>query len=199
MTKKTLGPEDARIILMKFTPRVQHLLAFALAAVGVAVTYYSKQIGLNGDLSIPAAFAAIGGTIWSLFQENVMQPDDATRNPGLLRSKLHFMPGSREMPNQAGAFERRFARLKMGMTYALSGLVVLFAIACNAVTPATVISDVDQICEIAATQLDPNAYVTFLCSVLDPSGNVVSKQMVNVPKADADKYGAKFGATKVSK
>lgn len=119
---------------LKFTPRWQHLVLFAIGSAMLVLQYATKALEGQAPITVAGFWTVYGTAIVALFQHNVMQPNDDTRNPGLLKTKSTAPP---PMPLSDSGEDTKLQRNHM-LTFAcfaaLIGVAVLALLGCGAPT-----------------------------------------------------------------
>lgn len=113
---------------LKFTPRWQHLVLFAIGSAMLVLQYATKALEGQAPITVAGFWTVYGTAIVALFQHNVMQPNDDTRNPGLLKTKSTAPP-----PMPSDSLQRGHALLTFACFTAL--IAIVFALlGCGAPT-----------------------------------------------------------------
>jgi hypothetical protein len=179
---------------LKLTPRLVHLVVFALAAAGLIVQYATGALQHGDPLTITAAWAATGSAIWALFLHNILQPDDSTRNPGLMKTKT-VPPPPLSDSGEDTVVKRTAAddAFEACVTYSFALLLIGCIVSCAAVKPIIngIINLADAECALDANQPSESLTEIFVCEVIDPAGKIIQLFTVKVAADEVSTFAEK--------
>ena len=166
---------------MKFKPDWKHIAAFALAVAALVAMYVSGALKSGDTITVASVWAALGAQIWTLFQKNILEPDDT---PGKPMSKFAMKNSDRPPPVPPIA--------KAYVAFALVGCVLAVALAVSSCTPAKMIIDLAEAeCKDLGGVAGEPAIEQFVCDVIDATGVVVQTFSVKVAASEAADFASK--------
>lgn len=168
---------------LKLTPRWYHVITLLIGTVVLIFQYTSKALEGAAPITVAGFWTMYGTAIIALFQHNILQPDDDTRNPGILKSKSISPP---PMPLSDSGEDTTMKRTFLPILVLVVACIYVACIPKAAVTAAIDLADAE--CTLDANQPSEPAVESVVCEVIDVGGKIIQLFTVKVQKDEASTF-----------
>lgn len=176
---------------MKLRPDWKHIAAFALAVAALVAMYVSGALKSGDTITVASVWAALGAQIWTLFQKNILQPDETSGKP---LSKFAMKNSDRPAPPTQTRTALPWRAIITPCTsyhYALVGCVLALASVMSCAPAKTAINLAEAECKDLGGVAGEPAIEQFICDVIDATGVVVQTFSVKVAASEAADFASK--------
>ena len=168
---------------MKLKPDWKHIAAFALAVAALVAMYVSGALKSGDTITVASVWAALGAQIWTLFQKNILQPDETSGKP---MSKFAMRNSDKPAPPT----QTRMVTFFYGWVIACLALFIIAIV--SACSPAkTAIDLANAECKDLGGVAGEPAIEQFVCDVVNAAGIVVDTFTVKVAASEAQDFASK--------